>query len=77
MKLIAAGGWSESHMNDAIARVVVEMAKREWPQQWPTLLSELSDACTRGNQHTEIVLLVLLRLVEDVATLQVQFLILR
>jgi len=71
MKLVASGGWSAGHMNDALARVVVEMAKREWPQQWPALLSELSDACTRGNRHTEIVLHVLLRLVEDVATLQV------
>lgn len=71
MKLVCAGGWPATHMNDALARVVVEMAKREWPQQWPALLSELSDACSRGTRHTEIVLHVLLRLVEDVATLQV------
>lgn len=59
-----------SHMKDAISRIIVEMIKREWPQQWSTLLSELSDACTKGEAQTELVLFVFLRLVEDVALLQ-------
>ncbi|XP_063635892.1 exportin-5 [Cydia splendana] len=70
MKLLYIGGWEPGHLNDALARVIVEMIKREWPQQWPTLLAELSDACARGHAHTQIVLHVFLRLVEDVATLQ-------
>ncbi|KAK9885730.1 hypothetical protein WA026_012499 [Henosepilachna vigintioctopunctata] len=71
MKLMAAGGISEElHMKDALSRVVVEMVKREWPQQWPSLLAELSDACGCGEVQTELVLLVFLRLVEDVALLQ-------
>ncbi|CAH2092253.1 unnamed protein product [Euphydryas editha] len=70
MKLLYMGGWETGHLNDALARVIVEMIKREWPQQWPTLLAELSDACSRGHLHTQIVLHVFLRLVEDVATLQ-------
>lgn len=73
MKLLYLGGWEIGHLNDALARVIVEMIKREWPQQWPTLLAELSDACARGHLHTQIVLHVFLRLVEDVATLQVTF----
>lgn len=73
MKLLSAGGiGEESHMKDALSRVVVEMVKREWPQQWPGLLSELSDASASGETQTELVLLVFLRLVEDVALLQVQ-----
>ncbi|XP_018329940.1 exportin-5 [Agrilus planipennis] len=72
MKLLAAGGISEeSHMKDALSRVIVEMVKREWPQQWPGLLAELSDACACGETQTELVLLVFLRLVEDVALLQI------
>lgn len=71
MKLLLMGGWEMSHLNDALARVIVEMIKREWPQQWPTLLAELSDACSRGHRHTQIVLHVFLRLAEDVAILQV------
>ena len=71
MKLLYLGGWETSHLNDALARVIVEMIKREWPQQWPTLLAELSDACSRGHRHTQIVLHVFLRLAEDVAILQV------
>lgn len=71
MKLLAAGGISEEpHMKDALSRVIVEMVKREWPQQWPGLLTELSDACSCGEVQTELVLLVFLRLVEDVALLQ-------
>lgn len=71
MKLLCTGGvGEESHTKDALSRVVVEMVKREWPQQWATLLSELSEACAHGPTQTELVLLVLLRLVEDVALLQ-------
>ncbi|KAL1506020.1 hypothetical protein ABEB36_005457 [Hypothenemus hampei] len=71
MKLLAAGGVSEEpHMKDALSRVVVEMVKREWPQQWPSLLNELSDVCACGEIQTELVLFVFLRLVEDVALLQ-------
>lgn len=72
MKLLSAGGVSEElHMKDALSRVIVEMVKREWPQQWASLLAELSDACSCGEVQTELVLLVFLRLVEDVALLQV------
>lgn len=75
MKLLACGvGPAEDaticHIKDALSRVIVEMAKREWPQQWTTLLAELSDASTKGAAQTELVLLVFLRLVEDVALLQ-------
>ncbi|XP_023291484.2 exportin-5 [Lucilia cuprina] len=75
MKLLLMGvGPAEdrslSHLKDAVSRIIVEMIKREWPQQWTTLLSELSDACTKGEAQTELVLLVFLRLVEDVALLQ-------
>lgn len=75
MKLLLMGvGPAEdrslSHLKDALSRIIVEMIKREWPQQWTTLLSELSDASTKGEAQTELVLLVFLRLVEDVALLQ-------
>ncbi|XP_058807099.1 exportin-5 [Phymastichus coffea] len=60
----------ESHIKDALARIIVEMVKREWPQQWPTLLGELNQVCLRGESQTELVLLVFLRLVEDVAILE-------
>lgn len=73
MKLLYMGGWDTGHLNNALARVIVEMIKREWPQHWPTLLGELNDACSRGHMQTEIVLHIFLRLTEDVATLQVCF----
>ncbi|XP_030378650.1 exportin-5 [Scaptodrosophila lebanonensis] len=58
------------HLKDALSRIIVEMIKREWPQQWSDLLPELSQACNKGEAQTELVLLVFLRLVEDVALLQ-------
>ncbi|KAL1122618.1 hypothetical protein AAG570_002945 [Ranatra chinensis] len=74
MRLVECGMDSllmeKAHMRDALSRVVVEMIKREWPQQWATLLVELNHCCQRGCVQTELVLLVLLRLVEDVAVLQ-------
>ena len=63
-----------SYIKDGMARLVVEMAKREWPQQWPTFLTELTDLpkaqCGLREFQTELVLLVLLRLTEDVAVFQ-------
>jgi exportin-5 len=75
MKLLATGvgpadDISLLHIKDALSRIVVEMIKREWPQQWPTLLAELSAACEKGLSQTELVALIFLRLVEDVALLQ-------
>lgn len=74
MKMIASGTnnlMSElTHIKDGISRLVVEIIKREWPQQWPTLLTELDQLCQKGETQTEMVMFVLLRLVEDVAVLQ-------
>jgi len=58
------------HIKDVIARIVVEIAKREWPQQWPSFLTELENLCTKGYTQTELVMFVMLRLTEDVAVLQ-------
>lgn len=74
MKLMSSGTGhltvEHLFMKDALARVVVELVKREWPQQWPGLLSELDSLCQQGETQTELVMFVLLRLVEDVAVLQ-------
>jgi len=74
MKLMSngTGHLTVEHLfiKDALARIVVELVKREWPQQWPTLLQELDTLCRQGETQTELVMFVLLRLVEDVALLQ-------
>lgn len=75
MKLLSEGiivcnDSNQTHNKDALSRIIVEMVKREWPQQWTTLLAELSEACSKGENQTELVLLIFLRLVEDVALLQ-------
>ncbi|CAG0891346.1 unnamed protein product [Darwinula stevensoni] len=57
-------------IKDSLSRLLVEMAKREWPQQWPTMLSELSSICSLGARQMELVLRFFLRLVEDVALFQ-------
>uniref|UniRef100_A0AAY4D9F0 Importin N-terminal domain-containing protein n=1 Tax=Denticeps clupeoides TaxID=299321 RepID=A0AAY4D9F0_9TELE len=60
----------ESHIKDALSRIIVEMIKREWPQQWPDMLKEMETLTSLGDAQTELVLLILLRLVEDVITFQ-------
>lgn len=59
-----------NYLKDALSRVVVEMIKREWPQHWPGMLNELEYATTLGCCQTETVLLIFLRLIEDVILLQ-------
>lgn len=38
------------------ARNVVEMAKREYPQQWPTFLHELQQLSVKGEAQAELVM---------------------
>jgi len=74
MRLMSAGTGDilveAPHVKDGVSRLVVEMVKREYPQHWPNLLSELEGLCRRGETQTELTMLVLVRLVEDVAVLQ-------
>ena len=74
MKLMGSGTndmlVEQNHIKDGLARLVVELVKREWPQHWPSLLQELDSLCQKGPTQTELVMYVLLRLVEDVALLQ-------
>lgn len=44
-----------SYIKDGTARLVVEMVKREWPQQWPNFLQELTDLSQCGKEYqTEV-----------------------
>ncbi|XP_069092357.1 exportin-5-like isoform X2 [Pleurodeles waltl] len=54
------------------ARVVVEMIKHDWPDQWPKLLPELDAVAKKQEINAELVLLILWRLAEDVVTLQTE-----
>lgn len=38
----------ESHIKDALSRIVVEMIKREWPQHWPDMLKEMETLTSQG-----------------------------
>ncbi|MED6263098.1 hypothetical protein CHARACLAT_000924 [Characodon lateralis] len=74
MQLLTNGTHSileeESHVKDALSRIVVEMIKREWPQHWPDMLKEMETLSSHGEAQTELVMLILLRLAEDVITFQ-------
>lgn len=58
-----------THIKEALSRLVVEITKREWPQNWGSLLPELNSICRLGDIQTEIVLMTFLRLAEDVVTM--------
>uniref|UniRef100_A0A3Q2ZQC4 Exportin 5 n=1 Tax=Kryptolebias marmoratus TaxID=37003 RepID=A0A3Q2ZQC4_KRYMA len=74
MQLLSTGTRSileeESHIKDALSRITVEMIKREWPQNWPDMLKEMEALTSQGEAQTELVMLILLRLAEDVITFQ-------
>lgn len=38
----------ETYIKDGLAKIVVEMVKREWPQQWPSFMNELHELCKQG-----------------------------
>ncbi|CAG0888386.1 unnamed protein product [Cyprideis torosa] len=60
----------EPYIKDGLARILVEIAKREWPQQWPSMLQELSDLCNLGDDQIQVVLLFFTRFAEDISILQ-------
>ncbi|KAM7385564.1 hypothetical protein PAMP_001643 [Pampus punctatissimus] len=74
MQLLSKGTHSileeESHIKDVLSRITVEMIKREWPQNWPDMLKEMEALTSQGEAQTELVMLILLRLAEDVITFQ-------
>ncbi|CAB1338502.1 unnamed protein product [Coregonus sp. 'balchen'] len=74
MGLLSTGTYpileEESHIKDVLARIIVEMIKREWPQHWPDMLKEMEALTSIGEAQTELVMLILLRLAEDVITFQ-------
>ncbi|GAB6021722.1 hypothetical protein CHUAL_004300 [Chamberlinius hualienensis] len=57
------------HIKTGIAKNVVEIIKREWPQQWVGLLDELYRLATLGETQAELVLLIFMVLAEDVVIL--------
>ncbi|XP_029305896.1 exportin-5 [Cottoperca gobio] len=74
MQLLSTGTHAileeESHIKDGLSRITVEMIKREWPQHWPDMLKEMEALTSSGEAQTELVMLILLRLAEDVITFQ-------
>jgi len=57
------------HLKTILVRCVCEIAKREWPQQWPSFLDELV-ALSKVNSNSDYSLLILAYLIEDVIVLQ-------
>ncbi|XP_020614458.1 exportin-5-like [Orbicella faveolata] len=57
------------HIKEALSRLIVEITKREWPQKWGSLLPDLNSICALGDVQTEVVLMILLRLAEDVISM--------
>ncbi|XP_072526309.1 exportin-5 [Salminus brasiliensis] len=74
MELLTSGTYpileEQSHIKDALSRIIGEMIKREWPQHWPDMLKEMETLTSYGETQTELVMLILLRLAEDVITFQ-------
>ncbi|GIY74418.1 exportin-5 [Caerostris extrusa] len=74
MQILASGTGpvleEEVYVKDGMSKIIVELIKREWPQQWTSLLDELHHICKMGDAQTELVLLIFSRLVEDIVQFQ-------
>ncbi|XP_013773403.1 exportin-5-like [Limulus polyphemus] len=74
MQLLATGTEhilvEHSHIKFALSRIIVEMVKREWPQHWPSFLQEMYELSAIGETQKELVLLIFLRLAEDIVAFQ-------
>ncbi|XP_069092402.1 exportin-5-like [Pleurodeles waltl] len=74
MELIFSGikdvSEEEGHIKGVIARIVVELIKLEWPQGWPEMLLDLEILSKKGETQTEMVMIILQRLSEDLVTIQ-------
>ncbi|XP_078503579.1 exportin-5-like isoform X2 [Lissotriton helveticus] len=62
----------KNEIKEGLARVVVELIKHDWPDEWPKLLSELFAVAKKQARNAELVLLVLWRLAEDLLTLKME-----
>ncbi|RUS77141.1 hypothetical protein EGW08_015097 [Elysia chlorotica] len=60
----------EQHIKDGVARILVELMKRVWPQLWDNLFTDFTLLCQNGETQTELVLQILLRFTEDVVRFQ-------
>eukprot|EP00127_Corallochytrium_limacisporum_P004883 Clim_evm27s191 gene=Clim_evmTU27s191 len=54
------------YVKEKMAQLVVEIAKREWPQQWPYLFGDLMKIAESGDTQVELVLITLRTLAEDI-----------
>eukprot|EP01135_Chromosphaera_perkinsii_P008129 Nk52_evm45s1129 gene=Nk52_evmTU45s1129 len=53
-------------IKEKLSQLVVEIAKREWPQHWPGMIDSLFQIAGLGEVQLELVLLVFLSLNEDI-----------
>lgn len=56
----------QQYIKEKGAALVVEIAKRDWPQKWKTLVPNLFEIARAGEKQIELVLLVLKNLVLEV-----------
>jgi hypothetical protein len=53
------------YVKESLARLVVELAQKTWPQHWHTFLEDMDLLTRHGPAQVEVVLLVFRRLAED------------
>lgn len=70
MLLEQCGPEEVCYVKDGIAHALAEVAKRVWPQGWPSMVPDLLEKAKLGATQVELVELVFLRIAEDVAVLQ-------
>lgn len=53
------------YLNNSICLLLIELIKREWPQNWPTLLNDLVELSLRSLELKKLVFIVLKYIAEE------------
>ena len=61
-------GAEQMYIFEKVAKIISDVAMREWPQRWTSLTDDLVAAAGMGSQHALVTLVVLRTLAENVQT---------
>lgn len=63
--LAPSGRVRPSYLNNSLCLLLIELIKREWPQNWPTLLNDLVELSNRSLELKKLVFIVLKYIAEE------------
>jgi exportin-5 len=54
-----------AYVKNSMCLVIIELVKREWPQNWPTLINDLFEIATKSNEHKKLIFVIFKYIAEE------------